>query len=258
MTMVPPILNSIANLPLHNLTELGLMVGGTPYLQDLFCNLNHGTSVTQLAQRIRHLHLIGNLDDMTGLNALLNSTTNLCSLAIEGNWLLPKRLVPHKITFAQPTPPLKFLNLAESKISSNHLLALLEKCKGSLRFLSLNAIHLTCGSWMHILSQINKNLNLFMFLLTFDKQEYVKEEEHWNPEQNLDLSDRLDETRIIWCMHGDIQRQISANMLATGLGPLSDAMALEYLSRQPLKSVLSEAHYQELMSRPWDFEEHED
>ncbi|KUL85216.1 hypothetical protein ZTR_08942 [Talaromyces verruculosus] len=254
--MVALILNSIANLPLHNLTELGLMVGGTPYLHDLFGELNHDTPVTQLAQRIQHLHVIGDLNNMTGLNVLLKSTPNLCSLAIEGNWFTTKRLVHRKVTFGQTTPPLKFLDLAEIKISSNHLLALLEECKGSLRFLSLNAIELTAGSWMHILSQINKNLNLYMFLLTYDEPE-EEEKEHWGPKEKLGLFHWLDEFKITWCLHGDIQRQISANRLAAGLGPLSNAMMDEYLSRPSLKSAMSEKDYQLLMSRSWDYEKHQ-
>lgn len=85
--MVPPVLRSIANLPFRDLTELGLIVGDAPYLQDLFGNSNHDTAVMQLAQRIQHLNLNGrfeNEDNMVGLNMLLNATNNLRSLSIMG------------------------------------------------------------------------------------------------------------------------------------------------------------------------------
>lgn len=247
--MVAPIVNSVAGLPLRDLTELGLMVGGTPYLRNLFGN---DTPARQLAQRIQHLHLTGNLSNKTGLNALLNSIPNLRSLAIVGDWPTTNH---RKITFGQTTPPLKFLDLAHIRMSSNHLLALLEECKGSLKFLSLRGISLNCGSWVHILSQINKNFTLLMFLLTYDEPE---EQEHWDLNQNLGLYHWLDDMKITWCLHGDIQRQISANRVAAGLEPLSSAMMDKYLSRPSLKSVMSEKEYRELMSRSWDFEEHQD
>jgi hypothetical protein len=258
--MVPPILRSIANVPFRDLTELRLMVGDTPYLQDLFGNSNHDTAVKLLAQRIQHLNLNGrfeNEDNMVGLNMLLNATTGLRSLSLMGDGPDYTRLVLDNIKFGQP-PPLNYLELTFIDISSKHLLSLLEQCTEYLRFLSFHSVYLTSGSWLHVLSQVNKNLRLFKFVLTYRISDEDWEKEHQDLEIPLDLFDEEDILKLAWCAHGDIRRQISANRLAAGLEPLSDAITNDCLRRPPLRSVMSETQYRELISRPWDFEEHSD
>lgn len=139
--IVLQVLRPMANLPFHNLTELGLPIGNTTYLQDLFGNSTHDMAVIQLAQQIQHLHLTGSLDyfeKMIGLNMLFAST-NLLSLSIEGAGTNHDPLALDEIKFCQSSP-LKFLELTYTTVSSNHLLALLEQCKESIRFLSFSCV----------------------------------------------------------------------------------------------------------------------
>lgn len=228
----------------------------TPYLHNLFSNSNHNTAVTRFTQQIQHLRLddyFDKVEDRIGLNTLLNTATNLLSLDIVGTGEYPAQLVLDKIKFCQPLP-LKFLDLHCISISSNHLLGLLEKCKESIRLLSLDYVSLSSGSWLHVLSQINKKLNLYLFLWHFEVRADGEEEEHQDLERPLELFDEQDMPKLNWCAHGDINRQTHVNRLAAGVE--SDATTDDYLSRPPLKSVMSETQYQELISRSWDFEEH--
>lgn len=257
--LVLPVLRAMADLQVHDLTELGLPLGSCiPFLHGLLKDSVHEIAVTRFMQRIRHLCLQDyqpRKDNMIGLCTMLNTTINLCTLEISGAGL-KSDLVLDKIDSCQALP-LEFLDLHYLSISSNHLLGLLEKCKHSMRFITIAHVNLTSGSWLHVLSQISKNLKLFVFLWEFRKNyENEKEYQYSNSRRPLDLFDKEDQHQLNWCVHGEIQRQIIVNRRASGIELISNSIIDNWVNRPSLRSVMKETQYQELMSRPWDFEKH--
>ena len=212
----PRVLESIAKSQLRRLTRLHIPIDGSSYLTHCL-NSDHHAKVKQLIRQIEHLSLHSRVNDnphLQGLDTLLETATNLSSLNI-GGFCEVVNLPVGDIDCSQLLR-LKSLELNFVSISSYELLGVLERCKGTIRFVKVDSVSLTKGSWLHVLMQIKKNLKLLDFYL-FD----------WEISRNKELKNRGDiwldygffrrDYKHICLALGELQRQINANRLAEGL-----------------------------------------
>jgi hypothetical protein len=189
---------------------------------------------------------------LAGLDILLRRLTNLVSLEVWAFCEAFDRQVEN-LGFSQPLR-LESLNLGRVYISSYEVLGLLEQCKDTIKYFSIDYVALDAGTWLHLLMQIKKNLKLFNFFLF-----------RWkiSLEQKMDYGDmwlsygffRRD-YQLICLALGDIQRQVNANRLAAGL-ELWSKKEFQALDLPPLQSVMDKARYRELSSQSWDAEKND-
>lgn len=175
------------------------------------------------------------------LDALIRGSPNLLSLQV----CCACTLILLKSFDSSLRLRLESLDLEDLEISSYHLLTLLEQSKESIRFTSLERIKLISGSWLHVLFQIKKNLNLIGFFFNLNDP-YLYD---FMEEEGLLRED------IMFLMHviGDIQRQSNANRITAGLKPVPEKMYL-YHDLEPLEEVMEKEWYEELNSENWDAE----
>lgn len=256
MGLLSQIITTIANLQLrgfiHRVTNLGMPIDGVNHLMTLLDKDDHQTAIQHFLQRVQHMNFIGFIGidasmgdvptELIDLDALIKSSPNLLSLSM----LKLFALVP--LVKFNPSLRLRLesLELLGVKITSYDLLALLEACKESIKFISLDCIELVSGSWLHVLVQIKKNLNLITFI--FMQSDPFLEELGGGGEGNEH------QRRILWRALGDIQRQTNANRIAARLKPWT-AKTYSHLSCPSLKSSIGKKYYRELSSRNWDAED---
>lgn len=248
----PRVLESIAKPQLRRLTRLHLPIDGSSYLTHCL-NSDHHAKVKQLIRQIEHLRLHSRFNDnphLQDLDTLLETATNLSSLNIGG--FCEVFNLPVGDIDCNQLLRLKSLELNFVFISSYELLGVLERCKDTIRFVKVDSVSLTKGSWLHVLMQIKNNLKLLDFYL-FD----------WEISLNKELKNRGDiwldygffrrDYKLICLALGELQRQINANRLAEGLNrwPKKKFRSLGFL---PLQFVMEKGRYTELISQSWDAE----
>ncbi|KAI7972032.1 hypothetical protein EIK77_003125 [Talaromyces pinophilus] len=246
---------TIADLQLRGfirkVTDLRLPIDGATHLTTLLDdNSDHQAAVRHLLHNIQHLDFnffVGmdyDTDDIltkpVDLDALIRVSPNLLSLQV----CCACTLTPLKSFDSSLRLRLEPLDLEDLEISSYHLLTLLEQSKGPIRFISLERIKLISGSWLHVLFQIKKNLNLIGFFFNLN-----------DPYLYDFMEEGLLREDIMFLMHviGDIQRQFNANRITAGLKPVTEKLYL-YLDHEPLEEVMEKEWYEELNSESWDAE----
>lgn len=251
MGFVPQIMTTIADLQLRGaiqkVTNLRAPVDGANQLKMLLEHDDHKAAIRHFLRRIKHLDFTGFnfLDtndvsmELLNLDTLMKSSPNLLSLTILGDYTL----VPLSNPNSSPTLRLESLDLSALEITSYHLLTLLEACKESIKFISLDNMKLLSGTWLHVLVQMKKYKNLITVFFM-----------HSDP--FLDgLRDEDEDFVDVFLSHalGDVQRQTNANRHAAGLKPWT-AKTYLYLKSAPLKVAMEKKYYKELNSRSWDAE----
>ncbi|KAF3403178.1 hypothetical protein DPV78_003969 [Talaromyces pinophilus] len=247
---------TIADLQLRGfirkVTDLRLPIDGATHLTTLlYDNSDHQAAVRHLLHNIQHLDFIFFvgmdyvMDDVltkpVDLDALIRVSPNLLSLQV----CCACTLTPLKSFDSSLRLRLETLDLEDLEISSYHLLTLLEQSKGSIRFISLERIKLISGSWLHVLFQIKKNLNLIGFFFNLNDP-YLYD---FMEEEGLLREDIM----FLMLVIGDIQRQSNANRIIAGLKPVTEKLYL-YLDHEPLEEVMEKEWYEELNSESWDAE----
>jgi hypothetical protein len=251
-TWFPAVLESIAKPQFRRLTRLRFPIRGSGYLAHCLKS-GHHTKVTQLIRQIERLSLTSRTEEddpyLEGLDTLLETATNLFSLKV-GGFCEAFDLPVGDINCSQPLR-LKSLNLERVYISSYELLGLLERCKDTVRSVKIDYVSLNAGSWLHVLTQIKKNLKLFDFLffdwvISLDKE--LRLSDTW-PDYGFFRRDY----KLICLAIGDSQRQINANRLAEGFKRRSKKK-FRALDFPPLESVMEKGRYTKLISQSWDAE----
>lgn len=249
MGFVLQIITMIADLQLrgliHEVTNLRAPLDGADHLQMLLDHDDHKAAIRHLLRRIKHLEFLSFtvIDDtsmgLLDLDTLMKSSPHLLSLTMHGDCTL----VPLSELNSGTTLRLESLDLSCLEITSYHLLALLEKCKESIKFISLDNMTLFSGTWLHVLVQMKKHKNLITFFFM-----------HSDPFLE-GLRDEAEDFVDAFLSHalGDVQRQTNANRLAAGLKPWT-AKTYLYLKSAPLKVAMDKKYYEELNSRKWDAE----
>lgn len=211
MGFVPQIITTIADLQLrgffHRLTYLRVPVEGADYLKMLVENNNHNAAIQNFPRRIKDMELISFvvMDDIDEWLDLIQSSPNSLYLTMHSNCTL----VPLTTINSVPGFRIESLHFSALEITSYHLLALLEECKCSITFISLDHITLLSGTWIHILFQIKKCKNLIDFSL-----------EHCVPFLDGFWFEYAKTDKLLPHALGDVQRQVNANRLAAGVDRL--------------------------------------
>ncbi|EEA23136.1 hypothetical protein TMatcc_001997 [Talaromyces marneffei ATCC 18224] len=234
---------------IHKVTDLRLPLDGATHLITLLDNGDHQTDIRNFLQHVQNLDFMGFIGvadsigaptGLTDLDTLIKSSSNLLSLSILGDLTL--------ISFVKFDLGLRLrlesLKLCELEITSYDLLALLEACKESMRFISLDYLELVSGSWLHVLVQIKKNLTKLNTFFFMPSDPYLDE---------LGSEDPEFEVCFLWHALGDIQRQTNSNRIAAGLKPWTSKTYL-HLNYPPLEVITNNKYYEELISQKWDAE----
>lgn len=199
---------------------------------------------------LRNITFCGNYDPVdlpqVDLDFLTEAFPGLLSLVVTGVCILRQNSETSKCLVQ-----LRSLDLSRVTIPARDLLDILGRGKNSIKFLALDRVVLVSGSWLHLLFQINMNLELFMFSIV--NQSLRLDEQLSNGTAWARFGGLSKQYRLIRHALGDIERQINSTRLAVGLDELPST-TFRHLDYVPLESVMEEADYQKLSSRYEDFE----
>ena len=258
---IDTIVAALRYVPLPNLTELELSFPITHEFGKLFSDKASPIRIPieDILGSLRHLHL--SVTEYTGLlwqrydtrpvspaNAALPNESyaihlfRLVQAAINLDSLLIRCtdvLTLDNIEFS-PSLRLKSLCLDGVSISSPKLISLVEQCKDTVKHIELYLVQLNSGTWQNVLMRISKLPRLQYFLidsvgysLTGSSSELAARLLP-QPDNPADI-----ETNNVFDLFalGNLQRQVNANRVATGLPPMSKSV-YQHLDRWSLEFAM--------------------
>ena len=178
--------------------------------------------------------------------AVLDASPQLLSLEIRDSGVVRSF---QRTAGARQTLQLRALNLSYMQLSSRDLLDLLMRSKDTLKYVAFEYVILTQGSWLYVLIQMRKNLELLKLYFMGDSMDAID-----NSTDGLYYEDIQVPPAQLKHALGDLQRQINANRTAAGLEPYTTEI-FDHLDLNPLHTILRRNEWQQWDSRTWEFVE---
>ncbi|RAO64873.1 uncharacterized protein BHQ10_000885 [Talaromyces amestolkiae] len=239
--LIAPLIISLARARLMKMAELRLP--DFSRVLEQFVNTNND-GVDQFLLKIQHLHLMESDDRLVDFNILSQGIPDLRCLTVEGQstYTICPEIQNHFHN-------LESLEFREMQISARNLLAVIQHCRQTIKYIALHRIILSSASWLHVLHQI-KIMSLCLKAFDCHLTTYPMDDNHnkiWTLYGRF-----LRDQRYIPHALGEIQRQVNVNRLTMGLDPWH-ATIFQYLDHQPLEVAMGPRLYQELVSQSQRF-----
>lgn len=247
--MFPQILYAVACLQDQKVVALTMPTEALDQLSSLLMLDQRQAIFRSFMQHLQHLslitltHQVQNKPVSLG-HPVLNASPQLQFLKISDDLVIRGFQGPGVYQLRQ----LKAVNLSYISIDTYNLLDLLVRNKDTIKYVSFEHVILYDGTWLHILTQMRKNLKLlelYFMRESMDKYDDIVDGLYFFgymplPPVHIHLA------------LGDLQRQINANRIEVGLEPFTTEI-FEQLNLKPLSAVLPQYEWEILDSRTWDF-----